>query len=189
MNVQAQLRRFLGVPVTCKDFLWKTAEKIPKSDSYKYTEILKNRTQIPPCLDILSFYKICYFLANSYFITGCHERSFIKEGCEGRQGKADSDLQNAPRAKATAVKQQHKLAYVWQPQRSSSKNRILKKWLGHWAEGEDGQKPTLRLLPLHCASCSPRDTFKTNSSAFKENICDPRWHFCSPSTPPHCCRF
>lgn len=73
MNVQAQLHGFLGVPVTCKDFLGKTAEKIPKSDSYKYTEILKNRTQIPPCLDILSFYKIRYFLANLISTQSCKE--------------------------------------------------------------------------------------------------------------------
>lgn len=51
------------------------------------------------------------------------------------------------------------------------KTEFTKKWLGQCAEGKEGQKPTLRLLPLHCPSCLPRDTFKMN---FKENICDPR---------------
>lgn len=60
------------------------------------------------------------------------------------------------------------------PKDPALKTEFKKKWLGQWAEGEDGQKPTVHLLLLHCASCSLRDTLKTNSSAFKDNICDPR---------------
>lgn len=54
------------------------------------------------------------------FITGCHERSFVKEGCKERDGKVDSDLRNAPHVKATAVKEKDELAYVLQPRRIQS---------------------------------------------------------------------